>query len=369
MTDFKTIDLHTCDAEAQKAYMKQVFRILHNNYGSFAESESEQEWLDTLYAPGKRGTTLQVSAVVNARNEVVGFSALQRYDEKIGKGTALITYSCCDTAVEGSEHMDVIGQSKAGVLRSVADLQAQGVRFNAVFQEHMLIKAGHVLKIAEGMKLGQVPTSSPSMPGRVFSNYKIPPFLADVKPREGESAPEVAARANGDLTPASLLMSDIQPHDPHMPMRDVLKAFITGYCENNSYFSSKHGRQIRNDGAFQTMMAYADSLPLTLTYRQAYDQASQDAEKHINKAWKALSHNAGKTVSGIERPIILNALKDLGYSWQESMAYVDHIGLCLQDKTYRLTYGDEFANDLVNTITAQREEMERISRPSLTASL
>lgn len=230
-----TISVHELPKERQEQVIEQCFKILlaDNNYPSFGSSEFKELWLASLFAVetggivAKPGTRMAISAALDAKGDVVGFTALQRHDDNhpdIGliptservSGGAVLPYTCASKDVTGYAHMEVIGKTKAGMQNIVRDLQAAGVDFNLVPQEHMdkPTKPGHILKIMEGLKIGQR-----LMPKDTL-NYFIHQYPGDTERHY-----------------VRLLLSDIAPKNPNAKLKDALRSFYVAYLNNNNRFS------------------------------------------------------------------------------------------------------------------------------------
>lgn len=280
---YKVVDLHKLPKEQQQELMTQVFELLHKNYGSFAQSESQEKWENRLYEAGKEGTTLMVSTVVGPSGNVAAFSAAERYDEKIGKGATLITYTCADAETQGANYQAFLNASKDGILNSIVDLKNSGVAINGVFQEHVVGKPTHAPKIAAGFEEGQIPLSSPSS-SAPFNDYIIPVFKADVKGADIEGAIAGATKAN-------LFIADISPSNPNMSFAEIIKGLRDGYVDNNSFFRHDPslgvvgiGFQPEQDPGYQSLTRYADSLDPTKTYDQIYTEAKKNAAQYLGLA-------------------------------------------------------------------------------------
>ncbi|HEY9210453.1 MAG TPA: hypothetical protein VIO56_03500 [Methylotenera sp.] len=272
------VRLQDVGADEQEKLMGQVFELLEENYPGFAKSENKDVWLSRLYEDGKAGTNTMVSAVLDKEGKVVGATAMDRYDEKIGGGSVLMSYSLGHKPTAehpNPDYLAILHASKADALANIHDLQKSGVNIPAVFQEHIVGKDSHAQKIEAGYALGQVPfTGSPTSLVSQDDKYKIMVFTAE---GPANASPAMIEKMKEGATKANLFLADITPSDPSKPLAETLRQFAAGYAQNNSYFKD-HPEQ---DPGYQSLMNIADKLPQQATYRQAYDAAAVGAAQYM----------------------------------------------------------------------------------------
>lgn len=271
-----TINVHELPKERQEQVVDQCFEILlaANNYPGFGSGEFKEQWVASLFAvedAASPGIKMAIAAALDADGHVVGFTALQRFDDNHpdidliptsgrGRGVGLLTYSCASRDVTGHAHMEVIGKTKAAIQEIVAALQATGVAFNLVPQEHMdrATKPGHILKIIEGLKAGQ------RLVPRETLNHFIHQFPGDTERHY-----------------VRLLLSDVEPNDPEVKLKDALRNFYVGYLSSSSRFSRhlpaevmenfKSGegactnQGIESSDDYTDMMAHLEKIPDGIT--------------------------------------------------------------------------------------------------------
>jgi len=322
-----TINVHEMPKARQERIVEQCFEILlaENNYPSFGSGEFKELWVERLFAVENGGIAscpgikMAIAAALDAKGNVVGFTALQRFDDnhpdvdlvqQSGRvcGVALFTYTCASKDITSYGHMEVVSKTKAAMQKIITDLQAAGVDFNLVPQEHMdkTTKPGHILKIIEGLKIGQRLVPKETL------NYFIHQYPGDTERHY-----------------VRLLLANIAPKDPQVKLEDALRSFYVAYLSSCNRFS-KHlpavvmknfssgdgictGQGIEFSGDYTEMMAQIDKVPDSFTLgdflnrlKGHFDNDMAEMERALGAA---MDHSVSK-LSKAERATIEAAIAD-----------------------------------------------------------
>lgn len=320
-----TISVHELPQERQAQVIAQCFDILlaENNYPSFGSSEFRELWLASLFpvengkAVAAPGTRMAICAALDATGKVVGFTALQRFDDNhqdIGlipqaarvPGGASLPYTCVSKDVTGYAHLEVASKTKAGMQKIVRDLQAAGIAFSIVSQEHMdkTSKPGHILKIMEGLKIGQ----------RLMPKDTLYYFIHQYPGDTGRYY-------------VRQLLLDVEPKDASVKLKDALRSFYVAYMNNNNRYSKYLPAQVvevfktgegncNNEGIeksadYTDMMAELDKISdgLTLGDFMKFLKANFDNDMaEMQKALRAAMDHSVASLSKDEKAAIEAAI-------------------------------------------------------------
>lgn len=293
---YQTKLLHEVPKDQQKAYLDQIYDLLKQNYGSYAESEDMGKWLKEVYsADNPEPTNRIISVVLGPDGKVAAASAAELYKQE---QAVLISYTVGKPGSQGDFYVPLLAASKDKVQQGVEDLQANGVSINIVAQEHKAQKAGHALKIEAGMAVGQTPLELFEQFAKEQGGvrYTIPVYKADVK--DGMTYEQIVA----DASQAHLFLSNIKPSNPDKPFSEILNNFMDGYIRTNSYFADKDSMQ---DPGLQSIKAFSEWLDNKypgLTYAQAI-QMGETAKNDPNSEFRKVYD---KTRKGMETPDLAN---------------------------------------------------------------
>jgi hypothetical protein len=325
---YKSVLLHELPKEQQRAYLDQVYGLLKENYGSYAESEDMDKWEKEIYsADNPNPTNRIISMVLGPDGKVAAASAAELYK---AEEAVLISYTIGKPGSQGDLYVPLLAATKGKVIDAVEALQADKVPINIVAQEHKAQKAGHALKIEAGMEAGQVPLElfEEFAKDTQRSRYTIPVYKADVK--DGMSYEAIVKEASQ----AHLFLADIKPSNPDKSLTEILSNFMDGYTRTNSYFAGDKTK----DPGYQSVQAFTQWLNEKhpgLTYAQAVqmgasakDDPASEFQKVYSKTREAMK-KPGEANPGATRTALFNGQADNGIQTraEEALAKINPAAL------------------------------------------
>lgn len=296
---YKVVNFSDLSQQEQEKYGPQAHDLLVNNYPDFAKNPSEdwKVWKENIGKSGfnaEEGKKQLIVAVINDKDKLVGLTDVEILpgvnDLESGINDSknryvLNSYTMGAGVKEGSVFKPDINEPYAQILQATKEsAQAAVNQFQAEADKHGINTQGslqehdkdnkkdpekHLSKIMAGAGV-QVPVVG-------YDNYSIPIYPSDVADAKGSTQAEKETAAIKDAAHANLFMGDMKPSDPNQSMADFIRGFSRAYIQANSAFKD-HPEQ---DPGYQSMMKYADKLPIDLTYQQAFDINALNTKQYL----------------------------------------------------------------------------------------
>lgn len=236
--------------EQQKEYLKQIYQLLEENYGSYAESENMDRWFKELYSKdSKELTNRAIPMIIGPDGKVAAVTTVELYrgpDEK----AALAGYALGKPKSQGDYYPIYIELTKVSGQLAVGEItQTDKVPINILAGEH---KFKHVEKQQASLNSGLLP----------FFENAIVIYPAD----KIEGKPLQATIDEGATNRANIFISTFGCSEPQALVSESLRGLGRGYSRTNGLLHSigqtpenPRGREAE-DPAVQGYMAMADHL-------------------------------------------------------------------------------------------------------------